>query len=177
MTNAEKRQGAINLIKKIQEKGIKIDGVGMQGHWHLNGPSLEEIEKSILEYASLGIKVAITELDINVLPNPWDLVGAEVSQNFESSEKMNPYANGLPDSVQTKFTKRYKDIFKLFLKHQDKISRVTLWGLNDSQSWLNDWPIKGRTNYPLLFDRDFHPKSAYDSIISLKVKEEKQSIN
>ena len=177
MTNAEKRQGAINLIKKIQEKGIKIDGVGMQGHWHLNSPSLEEIEKSILEYASLGIKVAITELDINVLPNPWDLVGAEVSQNFESSEKMNPYANGLPDSIQTKFTKRYEDIFKLFLKHQDKISRVTLWGLNDSQSWLNDWPIKGRTNYPLLFDRDFHPKSAYDSIISLKVKEEKQSIN
>lgn len=170
MTNEAKRQGAIKMIKNIQAKGIKIDGVGMQGHWHLNAPSIEEIEKSILDYASLGVKVAITELDINVLPSPWDLVGAEISQKFENSEKMNPYSKNLPDSIQTKFTKRYKDIFNLFLKHQDKISRVTFWGLNDGQTWLNNWPIRGRTNYPLLFDRENKPKAAYDSIIALKLK-------
>lgn len=168
MTNPEKRQGAIRMIKKIQDQGIKVDGVGMQGHWHLNYPSLEEIEESILDYAKLGVQVAITELDISVLPNPWDLEGAEISQNFENSEEMNPYTQSLPDSIQTKLANRYKDIFNIFLKHRDKISRVTFWGVSDGQSWLNGFPIRGRTNYPLLFDRELRPKAAYDSIISLK---------
>lgn len=172
MTDLAKRKGAMRLVKKLQEKGIKIDGVGMQGHWQIDAPSIQEIEESILDYASLGIKVAITELDINLLPSPWDLVGADVNQNFEGSEKMNPYPKSLPDSIQTKFTKRYQDIFKLFLKHQDKISRVTFWGVNDAQSWLNDWPIEGRTNYPLLFDRELKPKVAYDSILALKSKKQ-----
>jgi endo-1,4-beta-xylanase len=170
MTNPEKRQGAIRMIKKIKEQGIKVDGVGMQGHWHLDYPSLQEIEESILEYSKLGVQVAITELDISVLPNPWDMEGAEISQNFENSEEMNPYTEGLPDSIQTKLANRYKDIFNLFLKHSDKISRVTFWGVSDGQSWLNGFPIRGRTNYPLLFDRELKPKSAYYNIIALKEK-------
>ncbi|HEX9602087.1 MAG TPA: endo-1,4-beta-xylanase [Mariniflexile sp.] len=171
MTNPQKRQGAINLIKHIQEQGVKIDGVGMQGHWHLDSPSLEVIEQSILDYAALGIKVAITELDISVLPNPWGLQGAEISQRFENNEKMNPYPNALPDSIQTQLANRYKDIFQLFLKHQDKISRVTLWGVSDKQTWLNDFPIRGRTNYPLLFDRDLKPKKAFNSLVELTSNE------
>lgn len=167
MCNPEKRAGAIELVKLLKENGAKIDGVGMQGHWNLESPSLEEIETSIKAYSELGVKVMITELDITVLPNPWDLEGAEVSQNFENSEKMNPYPNGLPDSVSIKLAKRYQDIFKLFKKHQDKISRVTFWGINDGQSWLNGWPIRGRTNYPLLFDRNNQPKAAYDRIINV----------
>ncbi|PBJ04972.1 endo-1,4-beta-xylanase [Flavobacterium sp. ACN6] len=163
-----KRAGAIALIKKIKEAGGKVDGVGIQGHWRLQSPSLEEIEKSILEYSALGIKVAFTELDITVLPNPWDLKGADVNQNFEGSAKMNPYPKTLPDSVQTQLAARYASIFKLFLKHKDKISRVTFWGVYDKQSWLNDWPIKGRTNYPLPFDVNLEHKPAYDSILKLK---------
>ena len=168
MTNPEKRQGAIRMVKKIIDQGIKVDGIGMQGHWHLNSPTLEEIEQSILDYSELGVKVAITELDVSVLPNPWDLEGAEISQNFENSEEMDPYTEGLPDSIQVKLANRYKDIFAIFLKHQDKISRVTFWGVSDGQSWLNGFPIRGRTNYPLLFDRSLRPKAAYDSIIALK---------
>jgi len=167
-----KRAGAIALIKKIKAEGGKIDGVGIQGHWRLHSPSIEEIEKSILEYSALGIKVAFTELDITVLPNPWDLKGADVNQNFEGSAKMNPYPKTLPDSVQTKLAERYASIFKLFLKHKDKISRVTFWGVYDGQSWLNDWPIKGRTNYPLPFDKDLKHKPAYDSILKLNKTEE-----
>lgn len=163
-----KREGTINLIKKIKAAGGKVDGVGIQGHWRLESPSLEEIEKSIVEYSALGLKVAFTELDITVLPNPWDLKGADVNQNFEGSAKMNPYPTTLPDSIQTKLADRYASIFKLFLKHKDKISRVTFWGINDKQSWLNDWPIKGRTNYPLLFDTALKPKKAYYSVMSLK---------
>lgn len=167
-----KRAGAIALIKKIKAAGGKVDGVGIQGHWRLQSPSIEEIEKSILEYSALGIKVAFTELDITVLPNPWDLKGADVNQKFEGSAKMNPYPEKLPDSVQTQLVERYKSIFKLFLKHKDKISRVTFWGVYDGQSWLNDWPIKGRTNYPLPFDKDLKHKQAYDSILKLKKTKE-----
>lgn len=163
-----KRAGAIALIKKIKAEGGKVDGVGIQGHWRLESPSLEEIEKSILEYSALGIKVAFTELDITVLPNPWDLKGADVNQKFEGNPKMNPYPEKLPDSVQNKLAERYASIFKLFLKHKDKISRVTFWGVHDGQSWLNDWPIKGRTNYPLPFDKDLKHKKAYNSILKLK---------
>ena len=104
------------------------------------------------------------------MPNPWDIKGADVNQNFENSAKMNPYANGLPDSMQIKLAKGYEDLFKLFLKYKDKIeSRVTFWGVNDGQSWLNDWPIKGRTNYPLLFDRNFKPKPAFEKVMALKI--------
>ncbi|WP_276380988.1 endo-1,4-beta-xylanase [Flavobacterium sp. H4147] len=167
-----KRAGAIALIKKIKAEGGKVDGVGIQGHWRLGSPSIEEIEKSILEYSALGIKVAFTELDITVLPNPWDLKGADVNQKFEGSEKMNPYPKALPDSIQNKLAERYASIFKLFLKHKDKISRVTFWGVHDGQSWLNDWPIKGRTNYPLPFDAHLKHKKAYDSILKLKETKE-----
>ena len=168
LTNPEKRAGAIRLIKGLQASGAKIDGVGMQGHWNLKGPSLEEIEESILAYSELGLKISVTELDITVLPNPWDLEGAEVDQNFEGSEFMNPYPDKFPDSVKLKLAKRYEDIFKIFLKHEDKISRITFWGVTDGNTWLNNWPIKGRTNYPLLFDRQYRHKMAYDSVMQLK---------
>jgi endo-1,4-beta-xylanase len=166
-----KRAGAIALIKKLQASGTRIDGVGIQGHWSLLGVPIEEIEASIIAFSELGIKVAFTELDITVIPNPWDLKGAEVNQSFESFEgdpKMNPYPKGLPVSVQKELSKRYADLFKLFLKHKDKISRVTFWGVNDGHSWLNGWPIKGRTNYPLLFDRKYLPKPAYHAVLKLK---------
>lgn len=167
LTNPEKRAGAIRLVKKLQEKDVKIDAVGMQGHWNLEGPTLEEIENSIIAYHEAGVKVLISELDITVLPNPWDLEGAEVSQNFEGDELMNPYPESLPDSIQDKLAKRYQDIFKLFRKHRDKIDRVTFWGINDGASWLNGWPIDNRTNYPLLFDRNYRPKKAYESVMQL----------
>lgn len=110
-----------------------------------------------------------TELDITVLPNPWDIEGADINQDykkFEGDKNMNHYAKGLPDSVQTKLAERYRSIFELFLKHQDKISRVTFWGISDGNSWLNNWPIKRRTNYPLLFDRKYNEKEAFQSILN-----------
>lgn len=164
----KKRAGAISLIKKIQAAGVRIDGVGIQGHWSIKGLPLEDIEQSILEYSALGIKVMFTEVDITVLPNPWDLKGADVNQNFEESPMMNPYPDALPDSVQVDLADEYGKLFNLFLKHKDKISRVTFWGVSDANSWLNGWPIRGRTNYPLLFDRNYLPKPAYDKVVSMK---------
>lgn len=166
----KKRAGAIDIIKKIQAAGVRIDGVGIQGHWRANNIPLKSIEESIEQFSALGIKVMFTELDLGVLPNPWDSNTADVNQRAENSDKMNPYATGLPDSIQLKLTNGYEELFKLFLKHKDKISRITFWGVNDSQSWLNDWPIRGRTNYPLLFDRQFKAKPAFYKVINLKTK-------
>jgi endo-1,4-beta-xylanase len=163
-----KRAGVIALVKKLKAAGTRIDGIGIQGHWSIKGPSLVDIENSILEYSALGLKVSFTELDITCLPNPWDLTGADVSQNFENSPFMNPYPKALPDSVQLRLANCYEGLFKLFIKHKDKIERVTFWGVNDGQSWLNNWPIKGRTNYPLLFDRNYKPKPAFEKVITLK---------
>jgi endo-1,4-beta-xylanase len=166
----QKREGTIKMLKDLKGKGCRIDGVGIQGHWSINGLPYDEIEKSIIAYHELGLKVMFTELDITVLPNPWDLKGAEVSQNFEGSPFMNPYPQSLPDSMQIKLAQAYEKLFRLFIKHADKIDRVTLWGVSDANSWLNGWPIKNRTNYPLLFDRKYKPKLAYKSVANLKRK-------
>jgi endo-1,4-beta-xylanase len=163
-----KRAGVIAMVKKLKASGTRIDGIGIQGHWSIKGPSLDDIETSILEYSALGLKVSFTELDLTCLPNPWDLTGADVNQNFENSPFMNPYPHGLPDSVQLRLANCYEGLFKLFIKYKDKIERVTFWGVNDGQSWLNNWPIKGRTNYPLLFDREYKMKPAFEKVIALK---------
>ncbi len=160
----KKRFGCIALVKEIQAAGVKIDGVGIQGHWHLGKVPFKEIEESIIQYAALGLKVAITELDINVLPTKVD--GADVNTRTKADAASNPYSSGLPDSVQKQLADDYTTLFKLFLKHKDKISRVTFWGVHDGQSWLNGWPIPGRTNYPLLFDRKGNPKPAFYSVIA-----------
>ncbi len=170
LSNPEKRKGALRIVQLLRDNGLRIDGVGMQGHYNLNGPPIEEIEASIEAYAAAGAKVMFTELDLTTLPNPWDLQGADVNQNFEGDSTMNPYAAGLPDSISAKIAERYADLFELFLKHDEAITRVTLWGVNDANTWLNDWPIRGRTNYPLLFDRESLPKEAYDRVLALKTK-------
>lgn len=169
----EKRAAVLKMVKNFKSNGTKISGVGVQAHWDLKSPSLEEIEQIILDIHAEGVSVSFTELDISVLPNPWEMVGAEVTQNFskfEGDPKMNPYPSGLPDAIQEKLAKRYQDIFNLFVKHSDKINRVTFWGVMDKHSWLNDWPIKGRTNYPLLFDRDYQPKVAYERLLGVNTK-------
>jgi endo-1,4-beta-xylanase len=165
----KKRAGAIAIIKKIQAAGVRIDGVGIQGHWRAARIPLADIEQSIQEFSALGIKVMFTELDLSVLPNPRDQDNADVSRRTdENGPAMNYYPNGLPDSVQAVLSKGYEDLFRLFLKHKDKISRITFWGVNDGQSWLNNFPIRGRTNYPLLFDRQFLPKPAFYAVIATR---------
>ena len=162
---ADKAQGAVRIVRNLQEKGIKIDGVGMQGHYGLHYPSLEQIEASILAFSDLGVKVMITEMDIDILPNPSGRQGADIGDRVEDKEGFNPYEAGLPDSVQQQLSARYAELFGLFHKHRDKISRVTFWGVADHHSWLNNWPMTGRTSYPLVFDRNYAPKPALDSIV------------
>ncbi|NDV80884.1 endo-1,4-beta-xylanase [Bacteroides sp. 51] len=153
-----RRATVVQMVKSLQEQGIRIDGIGMQGHVDMYGPSINDFEKSILAYAGLGMKVMVTELDLSVLPSPWENVGANISDAIDYQEQMNPYPAGLTENMEQQWEARYMDFFKLFLKHHDKIDRVTLWGLSDATSWKNDFPIKDRVDYPLLFDRDYNPK-------------------
>jgi endo-1,4-beta-xylanase len=161
----QKRSGVVRIINDLRGKGIKVDGVGIQGHWHLDSPSLAEIDEALTEYGSMGLKIMITEMEVNVLPTPPEVYGAEISQQARYLETLNPYRAGLPDSVSNQLAQRYADLFRIFLKHKDAVTRVTFWGVNDGYSWKNDWPIKGRTNYPLLFDRNYKPKPAFYSVI------------
>ncbi len=164
----EKRAGVVAMVKRLQAKNIPIDGVGLQGHYALDYPDLSLLEDSIIAYGELGIEVMITELDVSVLPFPdEEEMGADVSINIALQSKFNPYANGLPASINTQLSDRYEALFKLFLKHQDIISRVTFWGVNDRQTWRNNWPMQGRSDYPLLFDRENRPKDAAFTIIQL----------
>lgn len=170
MANPGKREGVVAMVKNLQRQGVKIDGIGMQGHIGLEYPSIEEFEKSILAFSDLGVDVMVTELDLTVLPSARRDMGADVATNVEYQQQLNPYTEGLPDSVQKEFDERYKAFFELFLKHQDKISRVTLWGVNDGDSWKNNWPVRGRTDYPLLFNRDNTPKGVVKELIELAAK-------
>lgn len=165
LENEPKRSGAIALIKKLKAEGIPIGCVGLQGHDNLEWPTAEREDATISAFAALGVKVAITEFDINVLPIPGEQPTADVTLRIEQNPTLNPYVNGLPDAVEQQLAKRYADLFRVFLKHRETVTRVTLWNVTDADSWLNDWPVKGRTNYPLLFDRNGQPKPAYDAVI------------
>jgi len=161
-----RREGVVKMVKDMQKDGIRIDGIGMQGHCSMDFPKIEEFEKSIVAFASLGVKVMITEMDISALPSPKDKQGADVDSRVDYKAELNPYTNGLPEEIEKAHAKRYKDFFDLFVEHQDKISRVTLWGVQDGQSWKNNFPVPGRTDYPLLFDRKYQPKSFLRSLLS-----------
>lgn len=166
----EKRECVVQLVRNLQSKGVHIDGIGLQGHWGLDYPPLDELEASILAYAKLDVQVMITELDLNILPLPAPEMGADIALNFELQKELNPYPEQLPDSLQEKLANRYAELFMVLNKHHSHISRVTLWGVHDGQSWSNNWPVRGRTAYPLLFDRKFQPKPAFYAVIKTAEK-------
>jgi endo-1,4-beta-xylanase len=163
--NAPKRAGAIALIKKLQSQGVHIAGVGLQGHYKMDWPTPAALDETIKAFSKLGVKVMVTELDMDMLPPATHSQAAEVSMNIALQAQLNPYTNGLPDSVQQALAKRYADLFGVLVKNSSSISRVTFWCVTDADSWLNNWPVKGRTAYPLLFDRNCQPKPAFDAVI------------
>jgi endo-1,4-beta-xylanase len=172
----EKRDGIVRMVKMLQKEGIRIDGIGIQGHWGLNFPKNEYIEAAIDAYAALGLKVMITELDVDVLPltREGQIIGTGMThpqfQLEEFKTYLDPYQKGLPNDVQTQLTKRYAELFEIFYKKRDKIDRVTFWGVQDEMSWKNGYPIPNRTNYPLIWNRDFQPKPALEAILNVPAK-------
>jgi len=165
LEHAAKCAGAVVLLKKLQAQGVHIAAVGLQGHYNMIWPTEEDLTESIKAFSTLGVKVSITELDVDVLPSASNYTGADISLKFAARAELNPYPDGLPGAVQQQLAQRYADLFNIFMKHRHEIQRVTFWGVTDGGSWLNNWPIRGRTSYPLLFDRNGQPKPAFEAVI------------
>ena len=169
----EKRDGIVRMVRMLQAAGIRIDGVGIQGHWGLDYPSTAHIEAAIDAYAALGVKVMVTELDVDVLPltKEGQIIGQGMMhpqfQLPEFKAFLDPYRNGLPDAVQAQLADRYAELFRIFHARRDKLHRVAVWGVEDGMSWKNGYPIPDRTNYTLLFDRQGQPKPALGAVLAV----------
>jgi endo-1,4-beta-xylanase len=167
MSNPNKRAAVVKLIHELKAAGCRIDAVGMQSHNGYDYPDLTEYEKSIQAFIAAGVKVQFTELDINMLPNPKRFGGADVGQRFQYDKSLNPYTKGLTKEAQKVFDSQYLAFFRLYRKYASHINRVTLWGVSDNNSWLNNWPVPGRTNYSLLFNRKYQAKPVVKDILDL----------
>nr|AGO43919.1 endoxylanase [Anoxybacillus sp. Ip-C] len=141
----EKREKIYKLVKSLLEKHIPVDGIGLQAHWSLTRPTLEEIRLAIERYASLGVQLHITELDISM---------------FEFDDHRNDLIKPT-DQMVDKQAERYEQIFSLFKEYSDVIQNVTFWGIADDYTWLDNFPVKQRKNWPFLFDENHQPKATY----------------
>ncbi len=166
MYSPRKREAVLALIADLKEHGCRIDAVGMQSHLAFDTP-LDQYEESIEAYAAAGVKVMVTELDLSVLPWPKGNFGAAVETNFEYRDQMDPYKDGLSEEKAKEFNDFYTKLFDIYLRHAEDITRVTFWGVTDADSWKNDWPIHGRTDYPLAFDRDMNPKGFVKTVVEM----------
>ena len=166
-----KRDGAVRLVQSLKAQGIPIHAVGTQEHLKLTTPSIAQVDSSIRALAATGVKVNVTELDIDLLPPVTRNATADVSVRAGPAPELDPYKTALPDSMQQALARRYEDLFRVYLANRDAIDRVTFWGVADRDSWLNGWPVRGRTSYPLLFDRQNRPKLAYRRVMALATEQ------
>ena len=154
-----KRQKTLRLLRELRAAGVRVDAIGIQGHWMLHTPAPDVISDAIREFHEAGFKVMITELDVDVLPRT--VSGA----NLETVEHgPNPYPDALPEDIQLQLAKRYGEIFDAILKPPG-VTMITFWGTHDGRSWLNNFPVKNRTNHALLFNRALEPKPAFYAVI------------
>lgn len=159
-----RRDAVVKLVNSLKAKGLRIDAVGMQGHMGMDYPTIEDFEASMLAFAGTGVKVMITEWDMSALPTVKR--SANISDTVTFRKAMNPYPEALPDSVSAVWNARMKAFFNLFLKHADIVERVTAWGVSDGDSWKNNFPVRGRKEYPLLFDRNYEMKPFLKELIN-----------
>jgi endo-1,4-beta-xylanase len=165
LENEAKRKGAIELIRKLKAAGAPVTAIGLQGHNRMEWPTVKQESDTIEAFAALGIGVNFSELDVDVLPRTTAQNTADVSATAAGTAQSNPYQAGLPDEMQQKLAKRYAELFDVFVQHRKVIGRITFWGVTDGDSWLNNFPTRARTNYPLLFDRQGKPKPAFDAVL------------
>ncbi len=168
MYKPEKVKGVTDFFRPLVKQGLPIHAIGLQGHFFLGAEDYVNLfERSIQEIAKLGLPSQFTELDLSVLANPYAVDGADVSANFEYSPELDPYTDGLPAEQQEKADAFWVDFFKMLIRNKEHILRVNFWCFNDANSWRNDWPVKGRTEYATLFDRQNHPKPTVQKLIDL----------
>ncbi|MGI4751516.1 MAG: endo-1,4-beta-xylanase [Janthinobacterium lividum] len=153
----EKRERIYKLLKKLVDAKIPINAVGLQAHWSLVEPSQQELIETINRFSSLGLKVQITELDVSVYP--WE----KDRRSLRPGE-----SDAFTSEAEQKQLNKYAEVFKIFRDYKSVISGVTFWNVSDHYSWLDEYPVAGRKNYPLLFNQNYQPKKAYWSVVNFK---------
>lgn len=149
-----KREKIYRLVKSLKDAGVPIHGIGLQSHWAINEPSAAQLDSTLQRFSQLGLKLQITELDISVYP-----------KEHEARERR-------PEDNNTAFTadkeqqqlQQYKMCFELFRKYRKHITGVTFWNISDRDSWLDNFPVRGRKDYPLLFDSNLQPKKVWREV-------------
>lgn len=153
----EKVERIYQLVKRLVDAGVPIHGVGIQGHWSIFEPSREELEYAIDKYASLGLDVQITELDVSIYQ--WE--------KHRRPRKADEDDTFTPE-LEQKQMEQYKMFFEVFREKADVLTGVTFWNVSDQHSWLDSYPVNGRKNYPLLFDQELKPKKAYYEVVDFE---------
>lgn len=147
--NTGKHAASMALLKRLLKDGAPITGVGIQGHWHLD-TNLEDVEKAIENYESLGLKISISELDVTATGTNS---GAMPGGGRRGGATISPEAFKQQAVV-------YAKLFDIFNRHAKSIERVTFWGISDRRSWRAG-------QMPLVFDGDLKPKLAYQAILDI----------
>ena len=150
----EKRERVYQLLKKLVDAKVPINGVGIQAHWSIYEPDQKDLVATIKKFASLGLKIQVTELDVSIYP--W-----EKNRRALRTGESDAYT---PD-LEKKQADKYAEVFKIFRKYHNVITGVTFWNISDKHTWLDNYPVAGRKNYPLLFDQNLQPKKAYWSVV------------
>jgi endo-1,4-beta-xylanase len=149
--NATKRKKIIKLVTDLKNSGVPIHGIGLQGHWAVNEPSRSQLDSTLAEFAATGLTLQVTELDISVYPK----------EHQRRDRKVEDYDTTFNELKAKQQIEVYKMCFELFRKYKKSISSVTFWNISDRSSWLDNFPVRGRKDYPLLFDKKLKPKKAY----------------
>jgi endo-1,4-beta-xylanase len=171
MNKATKVEGVARFFRPLIQQGLPITAIGMQGHMiledNVDNSVIKQYEHSINTIAALGVPTFFSELDLSVLPNPYGFSGANISDAFTYRPEMDPYKEGLTKEQEAKIEQFWVDFYKMLIPHHKDILRVNFWCLNDADSWRNDFPIKGRTDYATLFDRQNQLKPFVQRLIEL----------
>jgi endo-1,4-beta-xylanase len=151
----EKRERVYKLLKQLVDAGVPINGVGLQAHWSLYEPTPDELRATIQKFASLGLKIQFTEVDMSLYP--WE----------KEKRALRPGEVGVyTPELEKKQADKYAELFKIFREYKKVITGVTFWNVSDKYTWLDEYPVQGRKNFPLLFDQNQQPKKAYWSVVN-----------
>ena len=150
----EKMERVYKLLKQLKDAKVPVNGVGLQGHWSLQEPSEKELRATIERFASLGLQVQITELDVSVYP--W-----EKERRARRPDESDAYT----PEMQQRQAAQYGMFFNVFRDYPKVITGVTFWNISDKYTWLDTYPVAGRKNYPLLFDQQLKPKKAFYEVV------------
>lgn len=152
----KRRDTYVKIVNDLKKRGLRIDAIGMQAHMGMDYPDFKDFEESLEAFAATGCSVMVTELDMSALPTLSK--SANVSDMVDMKQLVDPYPDGLPQDVSQEWNSRMLAVMDMLLRHSDVVSRVNVWGLDDGTSWKNNFPVLGRTDYPVFFSRDYQMK-------------------